>query len=389
MNCVQLGMIADLRAGFGFPREFQGRTGGDYPFAKVGDISRAGRSGLIVLDTADHYVDEMDLARLKSRPVPPGSTLFAKIGEAIRQEHRVMAGCPMIIDNNAMAAVPKNGVNPQYLFRLMQTIKLYDIASSTTVPSIRKSDLEATSVSLPSLDEQRRIADILGKVDALRAKCREAINHLDALSQSVFHAMFDDSNAALQSTLSDVLRNGLRNGLSPSTSGTVRGEVLTLSAITGSELDLTQKKVGLFDHDFRTTQIVRPGQILICRGNGNKELVGKGKIVREISDEVGFPDTIISGDINTDIVDPAFLQAVWDSPDVRGQIAQGSRTTNGTFKVNQTLLRSISFPLPPMGLQQEFAGRVSAIQSLKATHRAQLGQLENLFLSLQDRAFKG
>lgn len=249
--------------------------------------------------------------------------------------------------------------------------------------------MKESLIPLPELGEQRRIADILDKADALRTKRHETIAHLDALEQSIFHEMFGRSETVPRVMLSDVLRNGLRNGLSPSTKGEIVGEVLTLSAITGAELDLNQKKAGRFDSEFHAEQLVRPSQILICRGNGNKTLVGKGKVVHEISMQVGYPDTIIAGDINASIVEPKFLQFAWESLDVRRQIERGARTTNGTFKVNQSLLGSVNFPLPPLNLQQEFANHITAVENLKSKHRAQLTELDNLFLSLQDRAFKG
>ena len=40
-------------------------------------------------------------------------------------------------------------------------------------------------------------------------------------------------------------------------------------------------------------------------------------------------------------------------------------------------------------LQQTFATRIQAIETLKATHRTALAQLDALFASLQQRAFAG
>ena len=45
---------------------------------------------------------------------------------------------------------------------------------------------------LPPLPEQRRIAEILDKADALRAKRRAALAQLDTLTQSIFLDMFGD-----------------------------------------------------------------------------------------------------------------------------------------------------------------------------------------------------
>ena len=192
IGLAQLGEIADLQAGVGFPVDLQGRSSGDYPVAKVGDISRVGRSGEAVINAANHYIDEGDLARLRARPIPRGSVLFAKIGEAIRQNHRVIAGCALLVDNNAMAAIPTRRVESRYLYHFLRTVDFYRLASATTVPALRKSELERLPVPLPPLAEQKRIAGILDAADALRAKRREALAQLDTLLQSTFLDMFGD-----------------------------------------------------------------------------------------------------------------------------------------------------------------------------------------------------
>ncbi len=46
-------------------------------------------------------------------------------------------------------------------------------------------------------------------------------------------------------------------------------------------------------------------------------------------------------------------------------------------------------PLPPLGLQHEFARRVTAVEKLKTAQRAALAELDTLFASLQHRAFRG
>ena len=53
-------------------------------------------------------------------------------------------------------------------------------------------DFRSLEIPLPPLDEQRRIAAILDKADALRRKRKRAIDLLDSLTQSIFLEMFGD-----------------------------------------------------------------------------------------------------------------------------------------------------------------------------------------------------
>lgn len=68
-----------------------------------------------------------------------------------------------------------------------------------------------------------------------------------------------------------------------------------------------------------------------------------------------------------------------------------TQRANASSQANlfQGQLREIAVYLPPLPLQQTFARRATAIETLKATHRAALTELDALFASLQHRAFRG
>ena len=91
-----------------------------------------------------------------------------------------------------MAAIPTRRVESRYLYHFLRTVDFYGLASATTVPALRKSELERLPVPLPPLAEQKRIAGILDAADALRAKRREALAQLDTLLQATFLDMFGD-----------------------------------------------------------------------------------------------------------------------------------------------------------------------------------------------------
>jgi type I restriction enzyme S subunit len=53
------------------------------------------------------------------------------------------------------------------------------------------------------------------------------------------------------------------------------------------------------------------------------------------------------------------------------------------------MLEDVSFILPPPTLQQTFATRMQAVNAIKAAQQAALAELDTLFASLQQHAFRG
>src|SRR5207253_8040145 len=62
-------------------------------------------------------------------------------------------------------------------------------------------------IPLPPLAEQRRIAEVLDRAEALRAKRRAALAKLDSLTQSIFLDLFGDPAVPLRK-IGDLLRSG-------------------------------------------------------------------------------------------------------------------------------------------------------------------------------------
>ena len=144
------GNVGTFVAGNGFKNEFQGFTGYEIPFYKVGSLKYSDSNGFIY-DNTNTISEEMRSA-LKASLIPTQSILFAKIGEAIRLNRRSVNEVACCIDNNMMAFVPKCLM--RYAFFWSCGIDLYEYTNATTVPAIRKSDLEVIPFPLPPLPEQ-------------------------------------------------------------------------------------------------------------------------------------------------------------------------------------------------------------------------------------------
>jgi type I restriction enzyme S subunit len=161
---AKLGEVCNVLSGFGFPEHLQGKKSGDLPFFKVGDISEAWKRGETFLTRANNYISVEDARSIKAKPLPRNTTVFAKIGAAIALNRRAILSESSLVDNNVMGLHPcSEDLDFKYLFHFICTLKLDEYSRATTVPSIRKSDIEQIVIPLPSLKEQQCIVEKIEK----------------------------------------------------------------------------------------------------------------------------------------------------------------------------------------------------------------------------------
>lgn len=191
----KIGDIAIVLQGYGFPEKYQGQKYGDLPFCKVGDISSAVDRGEMVINKADNFVDYSLLPVLHAQPIPVGSTIFAKIGEAIRSNKRIRTGVPCLIDNNAAAVKSKGEISDTFLFYLMSKVNLADY-SGGIVPSVNKSTIEAIDVLVPSSrDEQQKITECLEAIDQMISAQNQRVESLKAHKKGLLQQLFPQPGA--------------------------------------------------------------------------------------------------------------------------------------------------------------------------------------------------
>lgn len=192
----RLGKVAEVFQGYGFPEKLQGKTKGKYPFIKVSDISVTINKGSKYICNAVNYVDEEDLDVIKASPFPIGTIIFAKIGEAIRLNRKVILKQESLIDNNVagVKAIPDLS-DDEFLYYIMLMINLVNYAGGV-VPAVKKNSIEEIEVLLPPdryLLEQRKIADCLNSIDDMINQYTNKVALLELYKKGLMQQMFPTS----------------------------------------------------------------------------------------------------------------------------------------------------------------------------------------------------
>ena len=162
--------------------------GGAIPFVTPAELN-----GCVYVSDSPQKITEKGASKLKL--VPMNAVMVCCIGSLgkLAIAHREVATNQQI---NSVIFDEKK-VYPKYGYYALSRLKpvMETLAPSTTVAIINKSKFEALEIPLPPLSEQKRIAAILDKADAIRRKRQQAIQLADEFLRAVFLDMFGDPNS--------------------------------------------------------------------------------------------------------------------------------------------------------------------------------------------------
>jgi type I restriction enzyme, S subunit len=278
----------------------------------------------------------------------------------------------------------------RYLYYALRDVNLAKHTITTSIPGINRDDIYTTTIPLPPLAEQQRIAAILDKADALREKRRQALAKLDALLQSVFLEMFGDPVTNPKGweirKLKD-LSNLITDGVHAKPNYTDEGvPFISVKDITTGRLYFDDCKfVSVEDHR-KFTQRCKPElhDILYTKVGAT---YGRAVIV-DTKEEFSLYVSVSLIKPKKEIIDPSFLQAVMNSPGIKRQADKCIKGI-GVPDLHLIEIKNFLIPLPPRNVQMDFVMKVNAIYRLIEEQKTQLLKVEALFSSLQQRAFNG
>ncbi len=287
----------------------------------------------------------------------------------------------------------RDKLDSRFLFHWVKTDtfvqRMVDVATGANYPAVSDAKVKASTLPLPPLGEQKRIAGILDAADALRAKRRKSLAQLDTLLQSTFLDMFGDpfSEEAFGShvpfsELTERITYGFTSPMSHLEAGI---PILTAKNILDGCLDLDNVHYadqGEFDA-LTLKSKPDPGDVLITKDGS----IGRCAVVPDIG-PICINQSVTLVIPNRSVVISEYVSAYVRSVPVQQRI---KRMGKGNALKHLQITELAKFPavLPPLDLQHRFATVVELVEQQKARQRAHLAELDTLFASLQQRAFNG
>ena len=342
-------------------------------------------------------ITEAGLESSAARLIPSNSVLIVVRSGVLKHTIPVALNrVPVAINQDMKALRCSSALDPDFLARFIkaQSSEILQWVRATTADNFPIDMLKQLRVPVPPLAEQRRIADVLDRAEVLRAKRRAALAQLDTLTQSIFLDLFGDPATNPKGwprfTLGDLIVAGPQNGLyKPSADYGSGTPILRIDAFyDGAVTKLgTLKRVRLSDKE-RDLYLLRSDDIVVNRVN-SMEYLGKSALIPKLDEPTVFESNMMRFEVDGQRVEPRYVVEFLQSMFVKGQILTAAKHAVNQSSINQQDVQDFRINIPPIALQRDFARRVTAVEKLKAAHRASLVELNALFAMLQHRAFRG
>uniref|UniRef100_UPI0035CEB1EE restriction endonuclease subunit S n=4 Tax=Lactobacillus delbrueckii TaxID=1584 RepID=UPI0035CEB1EE len=182
----KLGNVGTFRGGFGFPENEQGNIDG-IAFYKVSDMNDS--CNTLTMRKASNYVTSSQISKNKWKPILNQNIIFAKVGAAVYLERKRKAMGPFLLDNNMMAFQPKDA-DIDYIYYVFQRLRISKHAQVGTLPSLNASELRNITIYIPSLNEQKAVADLMVSLDHTIILYDFKLELLKKLKSSLLQHMF-------------------------------------------------------------------------------------------------------------------------------------------------------------------------------------------------------
>jgi type I restriction enzyme S subunit len=292
-------------------------------------------------------------------------------------------------------------LDSKYLFYWVQNPRFVELmikqATGANYPAVSDRVVKSSEIPLPPLAEQKRIAAILDKADALRRKRQQAIDLADQFLRSVFLEMFGDPvtnpKGFAVRTLKEFYcdpKQGTKCG--PFGSALKKEEYqsdgvpvwnMDNISLSGEFKDSPSLWVSPEKYDELIAYSVESGDVIISRAG----TVGKMGVVRSKYLQSLISTNLIRVRFGPQLR-PEYFVALMTY--CKGRVGRLKTGPDGSFThMNTGILDSLEFPYPPLEVQERYLKVREQVLAGLAGQMTVMSELDELFSSISQHAFSG
>jgi type I restriction enzyme S subunit len=364
VKVVRLGEVCKVISGSTPKREIAEYWGGSIPWVTPKEISRLTSR---YLSDAAEKITEAGFRSCSTAMLPAGSLLLssrAPIGLLAINK------IPVCTNQGFKSLIPGAEVSVEYLYYVLKANvnALQARGNGATFKELAKPAVENFEIPLPPLNDQVRIAHLLGKVEGLIAQRKQQLQQVEELLKSVFLEMFGDIRAQKSSHPWEALRPYLKASSGKSSKKIIADDETGIPIFGGNGINGWAVEA-LYDDP-----VVIAGRV--------------GQQCGVIHVSMGpcwvTDNAIALSVVNNEKLNIIYLAKAFHYAPIRDRVKQ----LDLPF-INQSMLLDYPLPLPPIELQEHFAAIVQKVERVKASYQKSVTDLEALYGALSQQAFKG
>ncbi|MBU2513556.1 restriction endonuclease subunit S [bacterium] len=295
------------------------------------------------------------------------------------------------VNNHAHVLISNGKSYLNYLRYYLNYADLNRFITGATRGKLTRKLLDSIKIPIPEkYEDQVRIATILSRVEALIAKRKQTLTLLDDLLKSTFLEMFGDPVNNVKDWKMDSIKNHIGKVITGNTPSRLKMEFYNskyIEWIKTDNIDINKMYVGtaqeyLSEVGMNVGRTIEKGALLVTCIAGSLKSIGNAALTDR---KISFNQQINAIEPFQD-VNSLFLYWLFK---ICKQYVQSVATKGMKKIIIKTEFEKIQMIKPSFILQTQFAQIVEKVESIKAKYEQSLKELENLYGSLSQRAFKG
>jgi len=380
-----------------FGQVFNGKTpskteqrGEGLPILKIKDIDENGRFRGVF----ESFVDSNFYKKHSKKKLKAGDTIILNaahnsdyVGSKNAFIHRELEG---VIATGEWLIVRPDSAHPQYVNHFLKSPHGRQcLKKNVKGIHLYPKDVERIEIPFPFINDQIRIAHLLGKVEGLIAQRKQHLQQLDDLLKSVFLEMFGNPVRNEKGWEKPELKafGKISTGNTPPRKDPSNYdgdfiEWIKTDNIPKDAMFITSAAEHLSETGSHKARMLKKGALLVACIAGSIESIGRAALTDR---PVAFNQQINAIQPAKD-VNPHYLYGLFklSRAYIQSSAAKGMKKiiTKGDFE-------KITFIKPPIELQNQFATIVEKVEALKSRYQQSLSDLESLYGALSQQAFKG